>query len=155
MPQSESVRLPGKQSLRETDIILIIEDDMCNGEFLVELILEETLFYPIHLVDSAQALKLTQLLKPKLLICDYFLPKMNGIMLYDRLHSNIELQKMPILIVSARLEGLEREIKERGLVTLSKPFDLEEFFAAIEKVMGYDIRLPDRFGENALSEQLI
>lgn len=155
MPQSESVRLPGKQTLSEKDIILIIEDDLCNGELLVELLLEETPFYPIHLNDSMQALKLMQLLKPKLLICDYFLPKMNGIMLYDRIHSNIELQNMPILMLSAGLDGLKREINERGLVALSKPFDLEEFFAAIEKVMGYDIRLPDHFGENALSEQLI
>ncbi len=118
------------------------EDDLCNGEFLVELLLEETPFYPIRLTDGFQALKFTQLLKPKLLICDYYLPKMDGITLYDRLHSNRELQDVPALIVSARLEGHEREIKERGLAALSKPFDLEDFFAAIENVMGYDIRMP-------------
>ncbi len=95
-------------------------------------------------------MKFTQLLKPKLLICDYYLPKMNGIMLYDRLHSNRELQDIPALIVSARLEGHEREIKERGLVALSKPFDLEDFFAAIENVMGCDIRMPDRVSQSAL-----
>ncbi len=75
---------------------------------------------------------------------------MNGIMVYDRLHSNRELQDIPALIVSARLEGHEREIKERGLVALSKPFDLEDFFAAIENVMGYDIRMPDRVSQSAL-----
>ena len=150
MLQDEQGTLQGGQSLRETDIILIIEDDLCNGEFLVELLLEETSFYPIHLTDGLQAMKFTQLLKPKLFICDYYLPAMNGIMLYDRLHSNRELQDIPALIVSARLEGHEREIKERGLVALSKPFDLEDFFAAIENVMGYDIRLPDRVGHSAL-----
>ena len=129
---------------------MIVEDDQCNGEFLVELLLEETAFYPIHLTDGFQAIKFTQLLKPKLLICDYYLPTMNGIMLYDQLHSNRELQDIPALIVSARLEGHEREIKERGLVGLSKPFDLEDFFAAIENVMGYDIRMPERVGQSAL-----
>ena len=150
MLHNEQGTLQGEQSLRETDIILVIEDDPCNGEFFVELLLEETSFFPIHLTDGLQAVKFTQLLKPKLLICDYYLPKMNGIMLYDRLHSNRELQDIPALIVSARLEGHEREIKERGLVALSKPFDLEDFFAAIENVMGYDIRLPDRVGQSAL-----
>ena len=150
MLYNEQGTLQGEQSLRETDIILIIEDDLCNGEFLVELLLEETAFYPIHLTDGLQAMKFTQLLKPKLLICDYYLPKMNGIMVYDRLHSNHELQDIPALIVSARLEGHEREIKERGLVGLNKPFDLEDFFTAIENVMGYDIRLPDRVGQSAL-----
>ncbi len=150
MLHNEQGTLQGEQSLRETDIILVIEDDPCNGEFFVELLLEETSFFPIHLTDGLQAVKFTQLLKPKLLICDYYLPKMNGITLYDRLHSNRELQDVPALIVSARLEGHEREIKERGLVALSKPFDLEDFFAAIENVMGYDIRLPDRVGQSAL-----
>jgi len=150
MLHNEQGTLQGEQSLRETDIILIIEDDPCNGEFFVELLLEETSFFPIHLTDGLQAVKFTQLLKPKLLICDYYLPKMNGIMLYDRLHSNRELQDIPALIVSARLEGHEREIKERGLVALSKPFDLEDFFAAIENVMGYDIRMPDRVSQSAL-----
>ncbi len=150
MLHNEQGTLQGEQSLRETDIILVIEDDPCNGEFFVELLLEETSFFPIHLTDGLQAVKFTQLLKPKLLICDYYLPKMNGIMLYDRLHSNRELQDIPALIVSARLEGHEREIKERGLVALSKPFDLEDFFAAIENVMGYDIRMPDRVSQSAL-----
>ena len=155
MLQNEQGTLQGEQSLRETDIILIIEDDLCNGEFLVELLLEETPFYPIRLTDGFQALKFTQLLKPKLLICDYYLPKMDGITLYDRLHSNRELQDVPALIVSARLEGHEREIKERGLAALSKPFDLEDFFAAIENVMGYDIRMPAHILRGALKEQLI
>ncbi len=155
MLHNEQGTLQGEQCLRETDIILIIEDDLCNGEFLVELLLEETPFYPIRVTDGFQALKFTQLLKPKLFICDYYLPKMNGITLYDRLHSNRELQDVPALIVSARLEGHEREIKERGLVALSKPFDLEDFFAAIENVMGYDIRMPARILRGALKEQLI
>jgi CheY-like chemotaxis protein len=155
MLHNEQGTLQGEQCLRETDIILIIEDDLCNGEFLVELLLEETPFYPIRLTDGFQALKFTQLLKPKLLICDYYLPKMDGITLYDRLHSNRELQDVPALIVSARLEGHEREIKERGLAALSKPFDLEDFFAAIENVMGYDIRMPARILRGALKEQLI
>lgn len=155
MLHNEQGTLQGEQSLRETDIILIIEDDLCNGEFLVELLLEETPFYPIRLTDGFQALKFMQLLKPKLLICDYYLPKMNGIVLYDRLHSNHELQDVPALIVSARLEGHEREIKERGLVALGKPFDLEDFFAAIENVMGYDIRMPARILRGVLKEQLI
>ena len=155
MLHNEHGKLQGEQSLRETDIILIIEDDLCNGEFLVELLLEETPFYPIRLTDGFQALKFTQLLKPKLLICDYYLPKMDGITLYDRLHSNRELQDVPALIVSARLEGHEREIKERGLAALSKPFDLEDFFAAIENVMGYDIRMPAHILRGALKEQLI
>ena len=155
MLHNEQGTLQGEQCLRETDIILIIEDDLCNGEFLVELLLEETPFYPIRVTDGFQALKFTQLLKPKLLICDYYLPKMDGITLYDRLHSNRELQDVPALIVSARLEGHEREIKERGLAALSKPFDLEDFFAAIENVMGYDIRMPARILRGALKEQLI
>ena len=155
MLHNEQGTLQGEQCLRETDIILIIEDDLCNGEFLVELLLEETPFYPIRLTDGFQALKFTQLLKPKLLICDYYLPKMDGITLYDRLHSNRELQDVPALIVSARLEGHEREIKERGLAALSKPFDLEDFFAAIENVMGYDIRMPARILPGVLKEQLI
>ena len=142
-------------ALRETDIILIVEDDDSNGEFLVELLLEESSYYPIRLADGFQALKLTQLLRPKLLILDYYLPKMSGIVLYDHLHSIPELCDIPALILSARLEGHEDEIQKRGLVALVKPFDLEVFFVAIEKLLGCDIRLLDSARPEFQGEQLI
>ena len=150
MLHDEQVTLAGERPLRETNIILIIEDDKCNGEFLVELLLEETPFYPIRLMDGAQALKFMELLKPELLICDYYLPHMNGIMVYDQLQSKHELQDVPTLILSASLEGHEKEIGERGLLALAKPFDLEDLFAAIKKVMGYDIRVPPSITQNTL-----
>ena len=55
---------------------------------------------------------------------------MNGIELYDRLHAIKELEHVPAMMVSAYLP--EREVQERKIVGMYKPFDLSKLLDAIE-----------------------
>ncbi len=58
---------------------------------------------------------------------------MDGIELYDRLHERQDLADMPTIIMSAYLPI--EEVKKRKLVSLEKPFELDELISTIEQLI--------------------
>lgn len=129
---------------KETNTIFIVEDDNANGALLTEIILQETSCHALLLTNASQVLKVVQYQQPLLFVLDYYLPDMNGIELYDQLQVIEGLQGVPTLIIGASLETHEQEIKERGLVALAKPFELEDFLAIIETLLDANIRTADQ-----------
>ena len=121
---------------KETSIktVLVVEDDTGIGTFLVQAILQETHYHALLVSDGFQAMKAVTSIKPGLFILDYQLPRMNGIELYDHLHSTQGLEHIPALIISARLP--KQEIEKRKLTSMSKPLELDEFLQTVEKLLG-------------------
>jgi DNA-binding NtrC family response regulator len=113
--------------------ILVIEDDDSIGPLLIAVLSQETPYKALLVTDAFQALKTVMSIKPCLFITDYHLPHMDGIELYDRLHSTIDMADTPAIIMSAHLPT--EEIKKRHLVSLSKPFELDELLDTIEKLL--------------------
>ena len=64
--------------------------------------------------------------------------------LYDRLHARKELATVPALIVGASLKEGEDAIKQRGLLAVEKPFDLDEFLFPIESLFASSSGKPRR-----------
>ena len=83
-------------------------------------------------------------MKPQLFLLEYSLPDTNGIRLYDRLHARKELATVPALIVGASLKEGEDAIKQRRLLAVEKPFDLDEFLSAIESLFASSSGKPRR-----------
>jgi hypothetical protein len=59
---------------------------------------------------------------------------MNGIELYDKLHTIDELDNVPAILISARLP--KHEIDKRHIIGMSKPLELDEFLHTIEELLG-------------------
>jgi len=118
--------------------ILLVEDDADIGEFIAQALNDETPYTILHVVDGTRALEAVASVKPDLFILDYQLPGMNGIELHDRLHALKGLEKIPTLIVSANMPS-RKEMQQRQITFLKKPFDLNDLFKAIEKLLSqYD-----------------
>ena len=111
--------------------ILVVEDDVDIGSFIVLAISQETKHYTQLVTDGFQALKVTYDLKPDLLILDYQLPHMNGIELYDKLQARKDLADIPTIMISARLPT--QEIARRNITGVKKPFELIELLQTIEE----------------------
>lgn len=111
--------------------VLVVEDDEDIGMVIVQAILQETLHQALHVPDGFQALKVVRSLKPSLFLLDYNLPLMNGIELYDQLHTMEDLKDIPAILFTAhapaKIDAQEREIEH-----INKPFDLGELLQAIE-----------------------
>ena len=122
--------------VRESDAvktIIVVEDDEDIGSFLVQAISQETNYQAMLLTDGFQCLKAVTSIKPNLFILDYHLPSMNGIELYDQLHTIKELQHVPAIMVAAAFP--EQEVKQRKIVGLKKPSDMNELLDAISKAL--------------------
>ena len=113
--------------------ILLVEDDTDIGEVLLQAIMQETPYLAILVADGFAALKAVQGVKPNLFILDYHLPHMDGIELYDQLRVFPELENVPAIMLSARLP--EQALKQRDILGMHKPIDLDEFFQAIERML--------------------
>ena len=114
--------------------ILVVEDDRSIGLFFVEAIRQETSYQALLASDGPQALKIVQDLKPDLILLDYSLPRMNGLELYDKLHSIKELEQVPVLLISANPPPL-REIERRKIPYLKKPVELDELLSTIRDLL--------------------
>src|SRR2546421_4274535 len=102
--------------------ILIVEDNADIGNFLQELIEEETPYNSAVIANGLQALEKAPQIYPCLLLLDYRLPGLNGIELYDLLQEKKETSGVPAIMMSTTLPVAE--LQRRGIYQLRKPMDI-------------------------------
>ena len=125
-----------QESLSDASIIgtlptvFIVEDDDNIRDLLVTLLIEEH-YHVLSARSGEQALQiLASHVRPSLLLLDYMLPGMDGILLYDQMCTHFSC-RIPTLMLSAALP--EHEVKERTLIGISKPFDIDYVLTLVEK----------------------
>lgn len=118
----ESVIPPAAHHNRQNSTILIVEDDAAIGDFLQQLINEETPYTSAVVTDGPKALEKALQIHPCLFLLDYRLPGMNGVELYDRLQTYEETREVPAIMMSATLPT--EELQQRGIYALRKPMDI-------------------------------
>ena len=117
----------------EAKRILVVEDEEPIAAYLRELITQETPYQVVILTYPARAVETARRMHPHLFILDYRLPQTNGIALYDQLHSTQGLEDIPALMISARYP--EKELRQRHIAGIRKPFDLDEMLETITRLI--------------------
>lgn len=123
---------PGRAEMR-VKAVLVVEDDLEIGAFLVKAIEQELSHEVLLVTDGFQALKVVRDLKPNLFLLDYHLPSMDGIELYDQLHATKGFETIPAIMLSARLP--QQQLKERGIIGLHKPVELDALLHTIAQML--------------------
>ncbi len=113
--------------------ILLVEDDSIISELLIQMITQETPYNVCSAPNALVALELIKNIKPQLLILDYWLPFIQGIELYDRLHNTEGLEEVPAIMLS--VNAPLREIKQRQMTYIRKPFDMPRLLDAIHRLI--------------------
>jgi CheY-like chemotaxis protein len=131
----EEKKHPSREGQLDVKTILVVEDDEDIGEALVFALTEEPSYRVIVAATGYEALQVASGRKTDLFIIDYHLSGMNGIELYDKLHTMPELQNIPALISSVNIEQLASRLKARQLVGVGKPFDLDELLEIVAKAL--------------------
>ncbi len=127
---TQSNEQTSKEAHAQVKTILVVEDDIHIGEVLVQAISQETPFLAILVQNGDEALNTVKGVKPNLFILDYQLPHINGIELYDQLHTIAGLGQVPTIMISAQLPV--KELKKRNIIGMNKPLDLDDFLQSIE-----------------------
>jgi DNA-binding response OmpR family regulator len=119
--------------------ILLVEDEK---DILITLqnLLESEKYAVITATDGMEALDKVKLELPDLIILDLMIPKLDGYKVCRLLKFNEQLQKIPIIIITARAQ--EEDI-ERGKVVgadfyLTKPFDFKILASKIKELLKND-----------------
>ncbi|WP_343115569.1 phosphate regulon transcriptional regulator PhoB [Ostreiculturibacter nitratireducens] len=116
--------------------ILVVEDEPAQREVLVYN-LEAQGFRVAAAENGDEALLLAAEENPDLILLDWMLPEVSGIEVCRRLRSRSETRGIPVIMLSARSEEVDRV---RGLETgaddyIVKPFSLAELIARIKGLL--------------------
>ena len=103
------------------------------GEFITQALQREASYNTILATDAYRALSMVRNIKPSLFLLDYMLPQMDGIELYDRLHSEGGLEDVPTLFMS--VVPPIKALMKRRISYIEKPFELDEFLRKINELL--------------------
>src|SRR6266852_5282793 len=86
--------------------ILIVDDDRD--------ITAETSYRTLWIAESDLALLSAQHVRPSLILLDYLMPVMNGLLLYDRLQDLEHMRDVPVVLITAATALPYEELQARG-----------------------------------------
>jgi two-component system phosphate regulon response regulator PhoB len=112
--------------------VLLVEDEPAQRE-VIAYNLEAEGFDVVQAGDGEEAMLMVEEEAPDIVILDWMMPKLSGIEVCRRLKMRAETQKLPVIMLSARGEEVDRV---RGLETgaddyVIKPFSVMELMARV------------------------
>ena len=119
-------------SPQEQPMVLVVEDEPAQREVLAYN-LESEGFRVARAENGEEALLLVEEGAPDIIVLDWMLPNVSGIEICRRLKTRADMRNVPIIMLSARSEEVDRV---RGLETgaddyVVKPYSLVELMARI------------------------
>src|SRR5438045_2474312 len=130
---SASPKTSSQNATTTKKTILLVEDDIDLSECIVAAIETVTSYQVVLVPDGFEALKIASTLKPDLFVLDYHLPNMDGLELYERLHTTRGLEAIPTLFLTAYPFSLA--IRGRKIISLKKPFEFDELLQVIRELL--------------------
>lgn len=113
--------------------ILLVDDDP-----VVRLLVSEYLTafgHQVHAVEGGrQCFEALGEMRPDLVIVDYQMPEMSGIQVLERLKSSNDTKQIPVIMLSANAMESEDLSKFKADKYVMKPFQLQDFLAAVESI---------------------
>ncbi len=136
--------------------ILVIDDSKVIRVRVREM-LPQGNFNVLEAKDGEEGLKFIIKERPNLIMLDFLLPKVTGWEVFQKIQSQPQLKKIPLVLMSGRKEEVTEKIPEpfdkHYFAFLEKPFEKKELTGAIKKA--FDLakkRPPESQGEVAPSD---
>ena len=120
--------------------LLIVDDEphirMLIGQTLEELEDEGVNFFTAE--NGEEALKIIQAENPQLVFLDVMMPKMNGMEVCRRVKKDLNMDKVFIVLLTAKGQELDRQkgIEVGADLYMTKPFDPEVILTKAREVLG-------------------
>ena len=112
--------------------ILIVEDNELNMKLFNDL-LEAHGYKTLQTRSGREALELTRLHKPDLILMDIQLPEVSGLQVTQWIKEDEVLRHIPVIAITAfAMKGDEEKIRQGGCESyLAKPFSIETFLETV------------------------
>jgi len=120
--------------------LLIIEDDKNMRKSLKRLVLESTDNAEVlESGNSEKSLKITETLKPDLILLDILIPGLNGLQVLKEIksHREMKIRNIPVLVLTGigdkRIENMAKKLGAEDFIT--KPFNEKILMMKIRKYL--------------------
>jgi CheY-like chemotaxis protein len=119
-----------------TQKVLIVDDSKVIRMQIQEM-LPKGNFEILEAQDGVEGLELIQQMRPNLVLLDFFMPRMNGWEVVQRIQADPALTTIPVVMMSGRKEDVMATVPELFdyFEFLSKPFDGSVLLRAIKIAM--------------------
>lgn len=120
---------------RDAPLILVVEDNRDMNRYISSLLARQ--YRVASAFDGEEGLAGARSLQPDLLISDMMMPRMSGERMVRELRSQAEMDRLPIIMLSARSdEELRVRLLENGVQDyLTKPFSDAELLARVNGLL--------------------
>jgi len=119
----------------DTRRVLVIDDELGIRSVLAEALVEEG--WEVQSArDGREALRVLRAWRPDVILLDLMMPVMDG-WAFRKAQRGLPdgLSDVPLIVLSAAREVAAHGVALGAAVALSKPFDLDEVFEAVEQVL--------------------
>lgn len=135
-----------EQQFKEDIEVLLIEDDPNDAEMIIRSLKKNGLDHHLkHVEDGAIAIQVLEKMKqngrkkPKLIILDLSMPKVNGSEVLEVIKGDEELKNIPVVVLTSSME--EKDLKRCYSLGVNsyilKPVDFTEFSKTIKNLGRY------------------
>ena len=120
-----------------TPTTILIADDDLDIRTILRSHLESSGFQVLEAADGDMALEMVRTRNPDLLILDYTMPKMDGVLACKVLKQDLLLRHLPIIMLTGRsdLRDKVQGIRAGADDYLVKPFEMGELVARVRALM--------------------
>jgi signal transduction histidine kinase/DNA-binding response OmpR family regulator len=143
--QSSKKELRPGRTNTDQPLVLIVEDNQ-DVTIYMETILKDT-YQTRSATDGQQGIDMALALVPDLIITDVMMPKKNGYELCETLKTDERTSHIPIVMLTAKATEADRlaGLRTGADAYLIKPFNKEELFVRLEKLLELRRKLQARY----------
>jgi len=128
---------PVQPAAHRTATLLYIEDNLANLSLVETILLSRPGWQTVPALQGQLGVELARQYLPDVVLLDLHLPDIGGDEVLRRLRSDSRTASIPVIIVSAdaTAASLERLRAAGADAYLTKPLDVDEFLAAVERFL--------------------
>ncbi|HEY0039729.1 MAG TPA: response regulator [Flavisolibacter sp.] len=125
-------------------VILYVDDDPDDREFLIEAIKKENPDVKLLLagngleaIDCLLEMKETNTSLPSLIILDINMPFLDGRETFERIQKDPDLKKIPVLVLSSSEKPNDKAMfRNLGIEYITKPADINHLYLIANRMVG-------------------
>ncbi len=118
--------------------VLLIDDEEDIRE-IAQMSLEMTASWEVSVASSgSEGIERAKEIMPDAILLDVMMPDMDGITTFNNLQADPNLQKLPVIFLTAKVQPTEtRTLQELGMGYISKPFDPLQLASQVAEILGW------------------
>ena len=113
-------------------------DDSATMRQLLSTTLKDAGHEVVEAKDGVEGLQAAKGCRPKIVITDINMPRMDGLTLIKKLRELPAYRRVPIIVLTTEIDGKKKQVAKSAGATgwITKPFDPPKLLAAIKRVLG-------------------